>query len=111
MYSRVANMHRIEDFGTISSETSLQIQYQKNVIIIISFCSQFVFTKRREEEGEKGPYLQVPIHKPLYRNSYISLVSFSLFHHTYLWGKGGEGQVESERRGRNKRRSFLQSSI
>lgn len=33
MYSCITNMHRIEDFGTISGETSLQIRSRKKKII------------------------------------------------------------------------------
>lgn len=40
MYSRVTNMHRIEYFGTISNETSLQIQCPPKKIIIISSRNQ-----------------------------------------------------------------------
>lgn len=96
MYSRITNMHRIEDFGTISSETCLKdLPYPKEKINCYSllFAANKFSTRGGVGNRRKGPYLQVPRHKPLYRNRYMSLPQFFilLYTNTYnLVGRGGD---------------------
>ncbi len=80
MYSRITNMYRIEDFGTISGETSLQIESQKKSKKnhYYFFFRRITFNRGAGRMKEKRPYLQVPIHKPLnVETLFISLPSFS----------------------------------
>lgn len=77
MYSRMTNMNRIEQFGTISSKTKLNITSKKNIIKISKFLQGQVRRKggpdgRRKRCIFTSANTQTPIYKTLYK-PFVSL--------------------------------------
>lgn len=111
MYSRITNMHRIEDFGTISSETCLKdIPYPKEKINCYSllFAANTFSTRGGVGNRRKGPYLQVPRHKPLSKPLYepSTVFHFTVHKHTQL---GRERRRQRRIRERKERRQKTHS--